>query len=86
MIADIEKPARDALYQIMRSVSPPMTQKDAVSDALISYATQKPKRAKAASDTMDSRGEQAGADLIGDNLKTARRHYLRRGMIVPPSG
>ena len=46
LIADIEKPANDALRQIMERVSPVLSQKDAVSEALISYAAQKPKRAR----------------------------------------
>ncbi|ATQ77859.1 integrase [Massilia violaceinigra] len=43
-------------------------------------------RAKAADDSADERGEQAASDLLGhDSVKTTRRHYLRRGKIVPPT-
>lgn len=43
-------------------------------------------RAKAADDSADARGEQAASDLLGhDNIKTTRRHYLRRGKIVVPT-
>lgn len=43
-------------------------------------------RAKAADDTSDIRGEQKAADLLGhDDVKTTRRHYLRRGKIVVPT-
>lgn len=43
-------------------------------------------RAKAADDSADARGEQAASDLLGhDNVKTTRRHYLRRGKIVAPT-
>lgn len=43
-------------------------------------------RAKAADDSADARGEQAASDLLGhDNVKTTRRHYLRRGKIVVPT-
>lgn len=43
-------------------------------------------RAKAADDSADLRGEQAASDLLGhDNVKTTRRHYLRRGKIVEPT-
>lgn len=43
-------------------------------------------RAKAADDTSDQRGDQAAADLLGhDNVKTTRKHYLRRGKIVTPT-
>jgi integrase len=40
-------------------------------------------RAKAADDTSDERGLQAASDLLGhDSVKTTKRYYLRRGMIV----
>ncbi|MDP1976285.1 tyrosine-type recombinase/integrase [Undibacterium sp.] len=43
-------------------------------------------RAKAADDTSDLLGEQKAADLLGhDDVKTTRRHYLRRGKIVVPT-
>ncbi len=43
-------------------------------------------RAKAADDSADLRGEQAASDLLGhDNVKTTRKHYLRRGKIVAPT-
>lgn len=42
-------------------------------------------RAKAADDTSAQRGEQAASDLLGhDSPRTTRKHYLRRGKIVPP--
>ncbi len=43
-------------------------------------------RAKAADDTADARGEQAGSDLLGhESITTTRRHYFRRGKIVSPT-
>ena len=43
-------------------------------------------RAKAADDTADLRGEQGAADLLGHaSVATTKRHYLRRGKIVPPT-
>ena len=43
-------------------------------------------RAKAADDTADDRGEAAASDLLGhENVRTTRRHYLRRGKIVTPT-
>ncbi|MFZ6654097.1 tyrosine-type recombinase/integrase [Undibacterium sp. TJN19] len=43
-------------------------------------------RAKAADDTSDMLGEQKAADLLGhDDVKTTRRHYMRRGKIVVPT-
>jgi hypothetical protein len=43
-------------------------------------------RAKAADDTSDLRGDQAASDLLcHDSVKTAQRHYLRRGKIVGPT-
>lgn len=42
-------------------------------------------RAKAADDTSDERGDQGASDLLGhENVTTTRRHYLRRGKVVPP--
>jgi integrase len=42
-------------------------------------------RAKAADDTSADRGEQAASDLLGhDDVRTTKRHYLRRGKIVGP--
>lgn len=43
-------------------------------------------RAKAADDVSDSRGDQGAADLLGHaDVRTAQRHYLRRGKRVEPT-
>lgn len=43
-------------------------------------------RAKAADDVSDDRDDQAAADLLGhQNVATTKRHYLRKGKIVPPT-
>jgi len=43
-------------------------------------------RAKAADDTADGRSEQEASDLLGhEDVRTTRRHYLRRGKIVAPT-
>lgn len=43
-------------------------------------------RAKAVDDTADGRGEEAARDLLGhESVRTAQRHYLRRGKIVAPT-
>lgn len=43
-------------------------------------------RAKAADDVSDERDDQAAADLLGhQNVATTKRHYLRKGKIVPPT-
>jgi integrase len=43
-------------------------------------------RAKAADDTADGLGEEAASNLLGhEDVRTTRRHYLRRGKIVAPT-
>jgi integrase len=43
-------------------------------------------RAKAADDVSDDHGDQAAADLLGHgNVATTKKHYLRKGKIVPPT-
>ncbi|KAG0164288.1 hypothetical protein DFQ28_008025 [Apophysomyces sp. BC1034] len=43
-------------------------------------------RAKAADDVADMKGEQAAADLLGHtDVRTTKRHYLRRGKRVAPA-
>ncbi|HVR54940.1 MAG TPA: tyrosine-type recombinase/integrase, partial [Pseudorhodoferax sp.] len=43
-------------------------------------------RAKAADDVSDDHGDQAAADLLGHtSVSTTKKHYLRKGKIVPPT-
>jgi integrase len=43
-------------------------------------------RAKAADDTVDGLGDEAASNLLGhEDVRTTRRHYLRRGKIVAPT-
>ncbi|WP_126353933.1 hypothetical protein [Mycoavidus cysteinexigens] len=43
-------------------------------------------RAKAADDTSAEKGDQAAADLLGHiDVRTTKRHYLRRGKKVAPT-
>lgn len=43
-------------------------------------------RAKAADDVSDDHGDQAAADLLGhSSVSTTKKHYLRKGKIVPPT-
>lgn len=43
-------------------------------------------RAKAADDVSDQRDDQAAADLLGHtSVSTTKKHYLRKGKIVPPT-
>jgi integrase len=43
-------------------------------------------RAKAAHDTADGLGDEAASNLLGhEDVRTTRRHYLRRGKIVVPT-
>lgn len=43
-------------------------------------------RAKAADDTSDQKGDAAAADLLGHtDIRTTKRHYLRRGKKVTPT-
>ncbi|HJV75460.1 MAG TPA: tyrosine-type recombinase/integrase [Noviherbaspirillum sp.] len=43
-------------------------------------------RAKAADDTADMRGDEAASNLLGhSDVKTTKRHYLRKGQIVEPT-
>lgn len=43
-------------------------------------------RAKAADDTSDQKGDAAAADLLGHaDVRTTKRHYLRRGKRVAPT-
>ncbi|SPD65473.1 Integrase (fragment) [Cupriavidus taiwanensis] len=43
-------------------------------------------RAKAADDTSDEKGDAAAADLLGHaDIRTTKRHYLRRGKRVAPT-
>ncbi|MCY1506359.1 hypothetical protein D9M68_406070 [compost metagenome] len=43
-------------------------------------------RAKAADDTSDQKGDAAAVDLLGHtDIRTTKRHYLRRGKRVAPT-
>jgi integrase len=43
-------------------------------------------RAKAADDTAERSDDQAAANLLGHaSVATTKRHYLRRGRVVPPT-
>lgn len=84
--ANGNKMTRDALryqYQKARSLA---AAKHPGMDAEIGRMWFYDLRAKAADDSADQRGEQAASDLLGhDSVQTTRRHYLRRGKIVPPT-
>jgi integrase len=43
-------------------------------------------RAKATDDTADGLGDEAASNLLGhEDVRTTRRHYLRRGKIAAPT-
>lgn len=42
-------------------------------------------RAKSADDVAEVRGDQDAANLLGNDVRTARKHYIRRGKVVGPT-